>query len=232
MEVKVNTKVHHKDYGDGVVTKITDDKLYAVFSGKQRIFPYPQAFDKGYLLLIDEASNSPSIKQNEIISPSTEIVNNREIIIDASKNIRYEKIYKAINETVGSNYTAWMTACWPSVYPKLPFRIWFLRLAGTKNGVLVPFKGGLNTISEDWNEVVFDDLRDAPNNDQHDLYPGITLIFAKEPRNGPYIFRGAFINDKDKTTPMHHVAKRIGTKIKLIGKPAADIEILDDFRNK
>ena len=79
---------------------------------------------------------------------------------------------------------------------------------------------------------LFDDLRDAPNNDLHDLYPGITLIFAKEPRNGPYIFRGAFINDEEKTIPMHHVAKRIGTKIKLIGKPADHIEILDDFRNK
>ena len=232
MEVKVNTRVHHKDYGDGVVTKITDDKLYAVFSGKQRIFPYPKVFDKGYLMLIDGVVNSPSIKQNEKVSSFAEAVNNREIIIDAENNIQYKNVHQAINETVGSDYIAWMKACWPSVSPDLPFRIWFLRLAGTKNGVRVPFKGCLNTISDDWNEVVFDDLRDAPNNDLHDLYPGITLIFAKEPRNGPYIFRGAFINDEEKTIPMHHVAKRIGTKIKLIGKPADQIEILDDFRNK
>lgn len=30
----------------------------------------------------------------------------------------------------------------------------------------------------------------------------------------------------------HHVVTRIGTRVKLIGQPAENIEILDDFRNK
>ena len=49
MAVSVGSKVHHKLYGAGEVTKITEDKLYVSFGGKNRIFPYPEAFDKAYL---------------------------------------------------------------------------------------------------------------------------------------------------------------------------------------
>lgn len=43
--------VFHNRFGTGIVTKITDGKIYVAFSGQQRIFQYPDAFDKGWLTL-------------------------------------------------------------------------------------------------------------------------------------------------------------------------------------
>lgn len=214
MPIKIYTIVHHNLYGTGEVTKITKEKVYVAFGDKKRIFPYPEAFEKGYL------------------SATATSTSTREIILDAADNINYEKIYDAINETVGTTYTGWMKATWPNAYPDLPFRIWFPKLAETKNGQLVSAAFDcVNTISDDWNEVIFDDLKDTPIGDKDDHYKGVTLIFAKEPQGGPYIFRGAFIDNAEKSGPKHYVSTRIGTKVKLIGQPANQIEILDDFRN-
>ena len=47
--VGINTIVFHNLYGEGIVKKIIDNKLYVSFDGKQRIFIYPDAFEKGYL---------------------------------------------------------------------------------------------------------------------------------------------------------------------------------------
>lgn len=42
--------VLHKEYGKGVITKVTAESIYVVFSEKKkRIFPNPEAFEKGYL---------------------------------------------------------------------------------------------------------------------------------------------------------------------------------------
>ena len=49
--VDTGVSVFHKDYGEGTISKLTDDKVYVEFEGKQRIFPYPDAFEKEYLTL-------------------------------------------------------------------------------------------------------------------------------------------------------------------------------------
>lgn len=49
--VKIGTVVHHKNYGKGKVTQLTDNKIYIDFDGKRRIFSYPEAIEKGYLKL-------------------------------------------------------------------------------------------------------------------------------------------------------------------------------------
>lgn len=215
MPIDIHSSVYHNRYGKGEVTKITKGKIYVAFGDKQRIFPYPEAFEKEFLSSIASSSDT------------------REIILDVADNISYEKIYEAINETVGTTYTGWMKATWPNSNPDLPFRIWFPKLAETKKGQLVSAAFDcVNTISEDWNEVVFDDLKDTPTGSKDDHYNGVTMIFAKEPKDGPYIFRGAFIDNAEKSSSKHYVSTRIGTKVKLIGKPADRIEILDDFRNK
>ena len=46
--IEVGATVSHKDYGEGVITKLTEEKVYIDFKGKPRIFPYPEAFEKGY----------------------------------------------------------------------------------------------------------------------------------------------------------------------------------------
>ena len=233
MAVSVGSNVHHKLYGNGEVTKITEDKLYVSFSGKNRIFPYPEAFDKGYLL-VDEPIDIPvpAVIPEVKVPLSGKENKDEEVIVDVVNNYSYEKIYEAINATVGTNYTGWMKACWPSNNPDLPFRLWFIQLAKTQNGKLVPAANDcLNTISADWNEVVYDDLKNSDAPGEYNPYPGCSLIFAKEP-NGSYVFCGTFISDIGKSHPNHHVFKRVGTKVKLIGKPSYGIEILDDFRQK
>ena len=230
MAIETHTIVHHNLYGTGEVTKITDSKIYVAFGTKQRIFPYPEAINRGYLSAVDV---TPTRVREIILDEKREIIlpGTREIILNAADYISYQTIYEAINGTVGTDYTGWMKATWPTVYPEHPFRIWFPKLAETKNGKLVSAAFDcVNTISDDWNEVVFDDLKGSETDYNVKRYTGYDLIFAKEPKGGPYIFRGLFIADMEKTRANHHVSKRIGTKVKLIGQPADRIEILDDFR--
>lgn len=49
--VKIGAVVFHKDYGEGRITKLAEEKAYVDFDGKERIFPYPEAFEKDYLIL-------------------------------------------------------------------------------------------------------------------------------------------------------------------------------------
>lgn len=235
MTVGINSVVSHKLYGKGTVKKIIDNKLYISFNGQQRIFIYPDAFEKGYLLY-DAGLNGADGRTHDKDSPETpqagKTAATREVILDAADNISYDSIYKAINATAGTDYTGWMKACWPSNNPSQPFRIWFTKLAETKNGELVPAANGcLNTISDDWNEFIFDDLKNGYV-EGGERYMGYSLIFAKEPKGGTYLFRGVYREDTELSSPNHYVSRRVGTRLKLIGRPASRIEILDDFRKK
>ena len=51
MSVVEGAIVLHKEYGEGLIEKLTDEKAYVTFSGKRRIFLYPVAFEKEYLKL-------------------------------------------------------------------------------------------------------------------------------------------------------------------------------------
>lgn len=152
----------------------------------------------------------------------------RFVILDVKDNVSFKTIYEAINWCTGTKYTGWMQASWPKAHPSDGFRIWFPKLSPRKDGKLVPLSFDcINQISEDWNCVIFDDLKG-----QHsDLNPAVhylgeDLVFAKE-INGDYIFRGVFKLDLEHSAPNHLVTKRIATKAKLIGSPARKIELLD-----
>ena len=49
--VTEQSTVYHNRFGRGTVTQIADGKIYVEFGGQQRIFQYPDAFDKGWLTL-------------------------------------------------------------------------------------------------------------------------------------------------------------------------------------
>lgn len=49
--VEEGATVFHKDYGDGIISKLTAKNVYVRFGEKHRIFPYPEAFEKEYLTL-------------------------------------------------------------------------------------------------------------------------------------------------------------------------------------
>ena len=49
MQIENSSIVYNKDYGKGTVIKIKDDNIYVAFDIGQRVFPYPEAFEKEYL---------------------------------------------------------------------------------------------------------------------------------------------------------------------------------------
>ncbi len=248
MKHNIPTKITHILYGEGQIDEIVGDKIYARFGKTFGVFTYPSAFEEG--LLLDEhglkinihsdssdklASKSASRRKREKDLKETEYNSveevqggyNREVILDANRYIGYKTIYEAINAVTGTEYTVWRKACWPNAITDHAFRIWFPKLKEKKGGQEIPASFDcLNTISDDWNEVVFDDLRRRQTEDTQHYY-GYDLIFAKEPGGGAYIFRGVFVRDTEKSYPNHGVSKRIGTKVRVIGKPADRIEILE-----
>lgn len=153
-------------------------------------------------------------------------------VLDASLNIEFGSIYEAINACVGTDYTGWMKACYPSVSGNDNFRMWFPKLAKVKNGDPVPTANDcVNTISDDWNQLVFEDLKLTSDEEPDYIYKGYDLIFAKEP-DGGYVFRGVFVYDEANSDSNRYVAKRIATKVRMIGNPATDIELLDNIGEK
>lgn len=52
-----NSVVIHKEYGEGSVSKIEDSNIYVTFEKGMRIFPYPEAFIKKYLIPASEQEN-------------------------------------------------------------------------------------------------------------------------------------------------------------------------------
>lgn len=234
MKLKVHTRVRHKEYGEGKINKITPEKVYVAFNGKIFIFDLPEAFENDYLIPIEDDVVIERKEESEVgkkdADPINKIGGTREVILDAADKIGYKSIVDALNATLGTEHKNWYRGTWPVKYSSMPFRIWFPQLARIKDGKYVAASNDyVNRISDDWNEIVFDDLKETETELKDDPYPGCTLVFAKEYK-GFYIFRGAFIGDKEKTRLNHWVSKRIATRVKLIGKPAYKIEILDDFR--
>lgn len=109
-------------------------------------------------------------------------------IIDAKESVEFNSIFEAINATVGTNYTGWMKATWsPDSNDKRRFRIWFPKFAKMKNGQYVPAANKcLNVLSNDWNELAYDDLNERDTVDE-EHYCGYDLIFAKEEKRRVHI---------------------------------------------
>lgn len=242
MQNTIPINVYHKIFGHGKVVKAINNKLYVSFNGQQKMFLYPDAFEKGFLKVEDVSSSEKDKRRRDLGKQKKHEKSHvksedvridgavREIILDANDRIGYRYIYEAINAVIGTHYTAWMRACWPSTNPQYPFRMWFPKLKEMRNGVDVPAAFDcLNTLSEDWNEFIFDDLKTGGLEDG-EYYSGYDLIFAKEPYGGDYIFRGVYVGNQEKSMYKHYVSKRIGTKVRLTGQPSNKFEIIDDFR--
>ena len=51
-KVEVGATVIHKDYGEGTISKITDENIYVIFERGPRVFPCSDAIEKEYLRLV------------------------------------------------------------------------------------------------------------------------------------------------------------------------------------
>ena len=155
-------------------------------------------------------------------------------ILDAADHIEFSSIYEAINCCIGTSYTGWMKACYPASNGDFNFRMWFPKLAKEKDGKKVSAAFDcVNTISSDWNQVVFEDLKRDPSEeaDPESIYRGLDLIFAKEPAGG-YLFRGCFKYDEASSGGNKFISKRVATRVRLIGNPVTNIELLDGSSKK
>ncbi len=155
-------------------------------------------------------------------------------VLDVSKHVEFNSIFEAINACVGTNYTGWMKACYPSATGDFKFRMWFPKLSKIKNGKKISAAYDcINTISEDGNQMIFEDLKKAPDHkeDPSNIYKGYDLIFAKEIAGG-YLFRGVFVYDEANSSGNRYVSRRVATKVRLIGNPTVDIELLDNVNMK
>ena len=52
-KIKVND-VYNRFYGEGIIIKNFEEKVYVDFDGKLRIFPLPESFEKGYLICLPD----------------------------------------------------------------------------------------------------------------------------------------------------------------------------------
>ena len=146
--------------------------------------------------------------------------------LDAGDKPAFKSIYEAINECMGTELKGWMKACWPNVMGNGKFRLWFIKLAPIVNGKPKPAANHcLNTLENDGEYVVFDDLKNSATEDT-EKYTGLDMIFAKAP-NEDYVFMGVYRYDKERSFLNHSVSRRLSKKVKLIGSPVEDIEVVE-----
>lgn len=149
-------------------------------------------------------------------------------ILDANANVEFDSIYEAINAVAGTNYTGWMRATWPGASKGRVrnFRMWFPKLAKKVNGQYVAAANKcINILSEDGNEFLYEDLN-LRDDGTYEPFSNYDLIFAKDV-NGGYKFRGVFLLDASKSSPNHYVSKRVATKVRMLGTPPFNVELLD-----
>lgn len=175
---------------------------------------------------IEREMNSGAIKEASTYAKRkdgrNDIVYGKIDELDAKDKIQFYRVNDVLNTCFGTNYSAWMKASWPI---NENCRCWFPKLVKTLKDEPVAH-GCVNVIFEDWNTLVFDDKK-TDAEDFKEIHRGLRVIFAREPDNGPILFRGVYVQDEDQSEYKHYVFKRIATKIRIIGSPAYDIEMLD-----
>ena len=143
--------------------------------------------------------------------------------LDAADKLEFYRIDEILNTCFGTNYQAWMKGTWPlNDY----YWCWFPKLV--KSIKDEPASNGcINVISEDWNTIIYDETKDTVADTSNDPHNDRAIVFAREPDNGPILFRGVYAFDKELSSYKHYIYKRASTKIRIIGNPAYDIEMLN-----
>ena len=213
----------------GVITGVSGNKISVSFDGHASISAPMSAFDIDSDLQkeIEEETNIPGkssattyVKRNSEQTPASY---GRIDHLDAKDKIQFYKIHEILNTCFGTNYQAWMKGTWPlSDY----YWCWFPKLVKTIKDEPATF-GCINVISEDWNTLTYIETKDTVADTSNDPHNDRTIIFAREPENGPILFRGIYAFDKKQSSYKHYVYTRVASKIRIIGNPAYDIELLD-----
>lgn len=154
-------------------------------------------------------------------------------ILDAKNPLCQFRInIDVLNEAFGVGRSMYAKACYPDkkgetfhgTIPGDHYIIWMPKLySNTSEWKNSLYDGGVEihedaepTRHEDWIEI-----------DKHDLSV-LRIVFVKPDHKSPYRFAGVYRSGK--MDHLHHTYERIATRVRLIGDPVTQIELLDDIR--
>ena len=98
MSTVIPEKVYHKEYGYGEVVRVVSSKIYVLFGSVQRIFDYPDAFDKGYLRTAREIDNSKKTPTVNVIEP---VLNERKELKEKPSKSETTETFANLAKTYG-----------------------------------------------------------------------------------------------------------------------------------
>ena len=214
---------------EGIITGVSGNKLSVSFDGHASITAPMSAFniDSDLQKEIEEETykqgKSSATTYTKRNSEEASVSYGRIDHLDAKDRIQFYRINEVLNTCFGTDYQAWMKGTWPlSDY----YWCWFPKLVKTIKDEPATF-GCINVISEDWNTLTYIETKDTAADTSNDLHNDRAIIFAREPDNGPILFRGVYAYDREQSSYKHYVYRRVASKIRIIGNPAYDIEMLD-----
>lgn len=161
-----------------------------------------------------------------------EMVDKKYELIDANNKLHFHGHDGVLNECFGVGVKKYghQQGTWkPAGVDK--WMVWFPKILKDKKGYpKAGSSGWINSISIDGvtiNERLID--KDKPDYLSKEGYSKdfVRLVFAYDSDSGDYIFRGVFVGNNAATKDRNHIFTRIATKVRLIGNPVYDIEILD-----
>lgn len=150
--------------------------------------------------------------------------------LDANKNMCFRTHLDVFAECFGMFLGGHQKATW-----RLPqneeWIVWFPHeiKEGTSNEKIDWF----NTISEDSTNI-YERAKKSGNEYLHKfpyMQDCIRLVFMEFPSVGAYVFKGAFVGNPAKMKAGDHTFTRIATRVRLVGDPVYDIELLDEDRS-
>lgn len=153
-------------------------------------------------------------------------------ILDAESNCAFRINIDVLNEAFGVGRAMYARASYPDkkgtfirgTKPEEKYFVWMAKLYGNSS----LWK---NTLSSD-KSYIYEIAEPGKECDWTDEYPEsadeMRIAFVKDSPQAPYRFVGVYKNDCMKH--MKHSYKRIATKIRLIGNPVFQIELLDEKR--
>ncbi len=161
-----------------------------------------------------------------------------EIVLNALEEPAFKGHDGVLNECFNENIKKYghQAGMW-SAKDSNDWGVWFPKfLTSAKGKPKAASSGWINTICDDGQTI----LEYKENAEGESDYIStkwfskdyIRLVFAYIPKKDRYVFMGAFVGNLEQSKPFKHVFSRIATKVKIVGKPAYIMSLLDEDRSQ
>lgn len=209
---------------------LKDHGVISTLQGSEEVKPETLKYIES--VLYDKRSDKyVSITKKERIKANLEVHPKSVDILDVtSKECCFKNNIDVLNECFGAKRSLYMNASYPQK------RNDFIREINTNDKIIV-WMPKLYGNSSQWKNSISDDgtiiyeiaeeglTKDWMDTGKHDL-EAIRLVFVKESPRDPYRFVGAFKSGSMKY--LNHTYIRVATKVRLIGDPVLQVELMDD----